>query len=563
MTTAASRGEDNASVAPLELQAIVDNLADGVVIVGSDGTIRYANRAARELFDRDLDQLIGAELGFPAIAEKNTEIDIVRPGGQTLTAEARLVEVLWHGDRSRVVTLRDITERKRVEEQLRQLDRARAARAEAEAASRAKSEFLATMSHELRTPLNAVIGYSELLDIGIAGSLTAEQRQHVERIGRSARHLLGLVNEVLDIARVEAGRLTVQNRAALVSDAVDAAMTLVQPAADARGIELDGWNCGRDVLYRGDDDRVRQILVNLLNNAVKFTPAGGRILVECTVVDRPPVRLTGPGPWVRICVSDTGIGIPQERLSSIFDPFVQVEGGKTRPSDGSGLGLTISRRLARLMGGDLAAESEAGKGSQFTLWLCEASAAEREAADWRAKSPDTAIRLQGLGESGNVLLRELPTLCDAFVDRLRVEKIVPNAHVLRSNQLADHIVGYIAHTASMLKAIEEARGQPSRLITEGGELLAIVASRHGAQRARLGWTPRVLRREWAILREEIERVIRRSAALAAEPTVIQSVMTMLERFMQQGEQASIRSLQLAAIDGHRADGHAGDEEGSQ
>src|SRR6185436_17090077 len=154
-------------------------------------------------------------------------------------------------------------------------------------------------------------------------------------------------------------------------------------------------------------------------------------------------------------------GIPTDRLASIFDPFVQVEAGKTRTSDGSGLGLTISRRLARLMGGDLTVESEADKGSTFTLWLCEASASDREAADWRAESPDAAERLQGLSDTGNALLRELPNLCDAFVDRLRTERIVPNAHVLRSTQLADHVVGYVALMASMLKAIEEARGQPS------------------------------------------------------------------------------------------------------
>ncbi len=527
------------------LQTIVENLADGVIILGEAGNIRYANPAAQSLFGRAGEQLVGADLGFPAIAERSTEIDIMRPTGQSVTAETHLVEMLWQGERARVVTLRDVTDRKLIEERLRQLEAERAARAEAESASQAKSEFLATMSHELRTPLNAVIGYAELLDFGVAGALTPEQRQHVTRIGRSARHLLGLVNEVLDLARVEAGRLTVQNRAAAVTEAVDAALSLVAPPADARGIQLGGWYCGKGILYRGDDNRVRQILVNLLNNAVKFTPAGGHVTVDCEIVSTPErgARLAGPGPWVRFRVSDTGIGIPHDRLASIFDPFVQVESGKTRSSDGSGLGLTISRRLARLMGGDLTVSTELGTGSTFTLWLSEASAAEREAADWRAESPDAAARLQGLAETGNALLRELPTLCETFVDRLRVERIVPNAHVLRSTQLADHMVGYVAHVASMLKAIEEARGQPSRLIVEGAELQTMVAERHGAQRARLGWTAEVLRKEWSILREEIERVVRRTAAAAAEARGIGDAMVVLDRFLEQGEDASIVALQ--------------------
>jgi hypothetical protein len=211
------------------------------------------------------------------------------------------------------------------------------------------------------------------------------------------------------------------------------------------------------------------------------------------------------------------------------------------------------------MGGDLTVESQADKGSTFTLWLCEASAAEREAADWRAESPDAAERLQGLSDTGNALLRELPNLCDAFVDRLRAERIVPNAHVLRSTQLADHVVGYVALMASMLKAIEEARGQPSRLIVEGAELQVLVAERHGAQRSRLGWTRDVLHREWEILREEIERVVRRAAAGAVETRAISEAMIVLDRFLEQGEDASTRALELAARDQGRPEGDAEDE----
>jgi signal transduction histidine kinase len=153
---------------------------------------------------------------------------------------------------------------------------------------------------------------------------------------------------------------------------VDAALALVRPEASTKGLTLDATcKCTRDVVYLGDASRVQQVLVNLLSNAVKFTPAGGRVQVRCGVVARPPVDLeaTAPGGWTYFGVEDDGIGIAPELLERIFQPFVQGEGGYTRAHAGTGLGLTISRRLARLMGGDLTVESVQGEGSRFTLWL--------------------------------------------------------------------------------------------------------------------------------------------------------------------------------------------------
>lgn len=533
------------------LRRLVESMPDALLVVGSDGLIRYANPAAESIFGRTHDDLIGADLGFPSVGADKTEIEVVRPRGQTITAEVRLVETEWNEERVRLVTLRDVSDRKQAEERARQLERERQARAEAEAASKAKSEFLATMSHELRTPLNAVIGYSELLDIGIAGSLNDEQRQQVGRISNSARHLLGLVNEVLDLAKVEAGRLTVKNEAAPVKQTLDAALTLVQAASEARGVRLIGGSSGDKLQYEGDENRVRQILVNLVNNAVKFTPPGGSVTVECSVAPRPErdARLSGKGPWVLIRIVDTGIGIPAGRISSIFDPFVQVESGHTRGSDGSGLGLTISRRLARLMGGDLTARSKAGRGSTFSLWLRVASAVKREAAVWRAGAPDVAARLQGLSDIGTALIRELPSLTAGFVDRLRAEAIIPNTHALRSTQLADHVIGYLADVASMLPALEEARGQPSRLVTESVEIQTFLAERHGCYRARLGCTTDILHREWAILREEVERVARRCSNGGGDSGTAEALIV-LERFLEQGEEASIRALETAVENGN-------------
>ena len=449
------------------LQKIVASIPDAVIVVGMNERIRFANPAAEALFDRPLGSLIGLEFGLPAVSSNKTEMDVVRPGGKSVTAEVRFVDVDWNGEPSRIVSLRDVTDRKRADERAKQLERERHARVEAEAASRAKSEFLATMSHELRTPLNAIIGYSELLDLGIGGDLTDQQREQIGRIGSSGRHLLSLVNEVLDLAKVEAGRLSVQAEASRMDDVVQAALALVQGPAATRDVALDGWGCAGEWLFDGDPNRVRQILANLLSNAVKFTPPGGSVRVTCELADEPDVdaRLSGAGPWLVVRVADTGIGIPRGRISSIFDPFVQVETGRTRTNDGSGLGLTISRRLARLMGGDLTVVSETGVGSTFSLWLNEATHAQRDEAAWRAESPDVAARLAGFSDVASNILRELPSLCNAFVDRLRAEAIIPNTESLRAAQLADHLVCYVADVAIMLKALEEARGQPSRWLT--------------------------------------------------------------------------------------------------
>jgi len=529
------------------LRAIVEHMADGVVILDLDGRIRFANPAARELFGRPIEALMGADLGFPSVTGESSEIEIVRPRGAVVTAELRVVETEWDGDRVRLVSLRDITDRKRAEERAAQLQRERIARAEAEASSQAKSAFLATMSHELRTPLNAVIGYAELLDLGIAGPITAEQRKSLSRIRDSARHLLTLVNEILDLAKVEGGRLTVQNRAARMADTVDTALSLVQPGAETRGLTLRGACTDPMLLYQGDEDRVRQILLNLLSNAVKFTPAGGSVTVACRAEDgpEPDVRME-QGRCVAVRVSDTGMGIPADRLSSIFDPFVQVEGGHTRRRDGSGLGLTISRRLARLMGGDLTVHSKLGEGSTFTLWLREASTAQREAARWRAEAPDSAARLQGLADIGAALIRELPSTIEVFVTRLREELPVPGVAGLRSTQLADHVTAYLADVGCTLAAIEEARGQPSSLVADGADLQTHVAERHGAQRARLGWTPVALRREWSILRDEIEQVVRR-ASLAVPEQAVAEALIILDRFIDQAGEASGMALARAQV----------------
>ncbi len=253
----------------------------------------------------------------------------------------------------------DITERKRAEaERERLLQETEAARVEAEAANRAKSEFLAVMSHELRTPLNAIGGYAELIDMGIRGPVTETQRADLARIQSSQRHLLGLINEVLNYAKLETGSVRYDITIVPVRNALTEAEALVAPQVRAKGLTLRIGKCPPDLTVHADAEKFRQILVNLLSNAVKFTDSG-MIELRCEAEDR----------RVAVHVHDTGIGIPEEKLQAVFEPFVQVRADLTRTAEGTGLGLAISRDLARGMSGDLTVESVPGEGSTFTLHL--------------------------------------------------------------------------------------------------------------------------------------------------------------------------------------------------
>ena len=357
------------------IRAIVECVADGVLVVDDTGCIRFANPAAVELFGRDMKALVGTEFGFPIVAGATTEIEIFRPGGRLVTAELRVGESSWNGGRLSVVSLRDITERKKAEETGKQLAEEQAARAQAEELSQAKTDFLAVMSHELRTPLNAVLGYTELLDLGVNGPLTDAQRAQLHRVMMSARHLLRLVNEILDFSTLEAGQLTVQclpHRAAVVAEM---ACDIVRALAERQKLEL---KCTVDrnsaVRYVGDELRTRQILVNLLSNSLKFTNPPGTVTLDIVETDEAPpgVAAREGAWWLGFKVCDTGIGIADEQRETIFAPFTQLDTGHTRRRDGTGLGLPISRRLARLMGGDVTLESTPGHGSTFTLWLPKA-----------------------------------------------------------------------------------------------------------------------------------------------------------------------------------------------
>ena len=360
---------------------LVESVVDyGIFLLDTEGRITSWNRGAERINGYAEEEVLGRHFSLFYTPE-DVERDHPRWELEVVVREGRYEEEGWRvrRDGSRfwanvVITAlrapdgelvgfakvtRDLTERKRAEAEREEiLARERAARREAEEASRAKSEFLAVMSHELRTPLNAVIGYTDLLHVGIPEPLSPAVLRQLDRIGGAARHLLLLIEEILTFSRIETAAEEVRPLPTNVAEVVEESVELVRPVAEHKGLSLSVRATGGPLVLETDRGKLGQVLAHLLSNAVKFTPRG-EVRVEAERVED----------GVEVRVRDTGVGIAPEHLEKVFEPFWQVQQGNTREVGGMGLGLAVSQRLAHLLGGHLRVESIPGEGSVFTLRL--------------------------------------------------------------------------------------------------------------------------------------------------------------------------------------------------
>ena len=376
-------------------RSLLEAHLDALVTTDPRGIITDANRQAELLTGSTRDELVGAPFSNvftePARAEaairralgegKVTEIELTardRNGQDTAVA----INATTFHDRNRTlkgvfVAVRDITERARIEHALQ------AKNLELEGASRLKSEFLANMSHELRTPLNAIIGFSEVLADGLLGELTEAQRRFVSDIYGSGTHLLSLINDILDLSKIESGKMSLDLERVPLASLFANSLSIIREKASTRRIRLEVDSAGDLGSVQVDPRKVKQVVYNLLANAVKFTGEGGSVTLRASRVPAADVGALTSGwmgrtlpiahasceEYIRITVTDSGIGIAEEALHRLFTPFSQIDSGLARRFEGTGLGLAMVRQLVELHGGTVAVESAVGIGSAFTLWL--------------------------------------------------------------------------------------------------------------------------------------------------------------------------------------------------
>ena len=384
--------KNEAEVAKKDLEKINDSLRTllaalpfGIVYMGLDKRVRMANKVALSMMGYESeDQILGktchrnlcpTDFGHCPVLDLGREVDssdrvLIHRDGHRIPILKTVRQITLGGERILLEAFTNITELKE-------------AQAAAEAASKAKSEFLANMSHELRTPLNHIMGFSELLADKRVGDLNPVQEEYLGDVLTSSRHLLSLINDVLDLSKIEAGKLELKPTDVDIKKLLSSSITMLKEKALKHGVSLDVDCDGIPSIISADEQKLKQVMYNLLSNAVKFTPDGGSVHVAAGNKAMPPREPDGANPclpgrglpagrkgWVWVSVSDTGIGIKREDLERIFDPFEQSDISASRKFEGTGLGLTLSRRFVELHGGRLWAESEGeGKGSVFRFVL--------------------------------------------------------------------------------------------------------------------------------------------------------------------------------------------------
>jgi PAS domain S-box-containing protein len=365
------------------LRDLLDAAPDAIIEVDADGKILLLNGMTEALFGYSREELLGqsVELLIPEelraghVSNRRHYLaqPLTRPMGSGLSLRGRRkdgscfpVEISLSPVKSAdglgvTAIIRDISERKRAEEQFQAMQEKYtrellARNEEIERADRLKSEFLSSVSHELRTPLHTIIGFSELLAEELKGPLNNDQRRFVGHIHRDSLHLLDLINQILDLSKIEAGRLELRRESFAVSHATEEVLSSIRPHGEAKAIRID-TNVDSAITIAADRLRFKQILLNLLSNAVKFTPENGRICVDGSHRDG----------CVEMSVSDNGVGIPTEQQEYVFDKFHQVQETAKGASTGTGLGLAITKALVELHGGSIWLESQPGKGSRFAF----------------------------------------------------------------------------------------------------------------------------------------------------------------------------------------------------